>query len=91
MAMGVCHLTTPRWSSTRQFLLIISFLPLASVVAMPSIQQQIAKYEQVGVVSHHVTNPSPPKEVSFLPVVYLSVINSVLNVLRPDSAIIWQV
>ena len=31
------------------------------------------------------------KEMSFLPVVCLSVFNSVVNVLRPDSSIIWQV
>ncbi|KAL7548221.1 hypothetical protein ACHAWF_011522 [Thalassiosira exigua] len=35
-------------------------------------------------------DPSPANEVSFRPVVYVSLLNSVVNVVRPDSAIIWQ-
>mmetsp|Transcript_51594 Transcript_51594/g.109726 ORF Transcript_51594/g.109726 Transcript_51594/m.109726 type:complete len:270 (+) Transcript_51594:169-978(+) len=48
----------------------------------------------IGAISHRAgRNPTlieTAKHVSFLPVVYVSILNSVINILRPDPAIIWQ-
>lgn len=77
--------------STRQALMLF-FLTCASVVATssPSRQQRIAKYEQHAVTSQQ-NEYATTKGASFLPVVYVSIFNSAVNMLRPDPAIIWQV
>ena len=36
-------------------------------------------------------NDIATEDISFLPVVYVSLINTVFNILRPDPSIIWQV
>lgn len=88
----------PRSKSSRG-LLICLLLNFASVVAISSSSPQKirrnSKYDMQknngAIVSHHdVQNPTLTKEVSFLPVVYVSIINSVINTIRPDRAIIWQ-
>lgn len=87
--------------SSRQLLVVISCLPLfaSSVVAMPLMQQKQSyrhvvdtkNHEQMeDVPSHHASLYNETPRRSFLPVVYLSIINSLINVLRPDRAIIWQ-
>mmetsp|Transcript_2465 Transcript_2465/g.5204 ORF Transcript_2465/g.5204 Transcript_2465/m.5204 type:complete len:99 (-) Transcript_2465:573-869(-) len=78
-----------RQVATTFFLLALAIATSAVVAISSPQQQQITKYE-----FHHVENPTTPsssKEVSFLPVVYVSVFNAVTNMLRPDPAIIWQV
>ena len=46
---------------------------------------------QVGPVHHLDHRHASKKEVSFLPVAYLLTLNSIVNVIRPDDTIIWQV
>mmetsp|Transcript_15424 Transcript_15424/g.28021 ORF Transcript_15424/g.28021 Transcript_15424/m.28021 type:complete len:181 (-) Transcript_15424:56-598(-) len=89
----------PRSKSFRG-LLIFLLLHFSSVVAVSSSPTEKiirnSKYRDMqknngAIVSHHdVQNPTLTKEVSFLPVVYVSIINSVINTIRPDRAIIWQ-
>mmetsp|Transcript_38885 Transcript_38885/g.81345 ORF Transcript_38885/g.81345 Transcript_38885/m.81345 type:complete len:225 (-) Transcript_38885:54-728(-) len=82
-------------------LLLFGIKLIAAAAAMSTPQQmklENLKYEaqknNVRAVSQHdVLGPaltSTTNEVSFLPVVYISIFNSVVNILRPDPAIIWQ-
>ena len=80
-------------------LIVLFCLYPVSVAAIPSLQQNqkqrlVTEYGQLGDGSHHVVlnnGQADQKQPTFLPVVYLSVANSVINILRPDAAIIWQV
>mmetsp|Transcript_9808 Transcript_9808/g.17696 ORF Transcript_9808/g.17696 Transcript_9808/m.17696 type:complete len:196 (+) Transcript_9808:183-770(+) len=84
------------------WLLMIILLKIVLTAAAISTPQQMKlanlKYEaqtsNVRAVSQHdvwdSALTSTTTEVSFLPVVYISIFNSVVNILRPDPAIIWQ-
>ncbi|KAL7540858.1 hypothetical protein ACHAXR_010427 [Thalassiosira sp. AJA248-18] len=78
---------TPQKSSFWCLYLLLNF---GSVVAISSPQQQIITNQKYESLSHHVQKQNPTQEISFLPVVYVSIFNSVINIIRPDSAIIWQ-
>ena len=83
---------------SRYFIIItVVFLLLAlfeSVSSTQLTQLQATKLyshnkNQVAVVSDD--NDIVTKDISFLPVVYVSLVNTVINILRPDPSIIWQV
>ena len=67
-------------------------LPSSTNKRRPMIPRQHDDAQERAVSSsyhHHADAQS--KEISFIPVVYLSIFNCVVNILRPDPAIIWQV
>ena len=78
---------------SRHFIITVMFLLLASSESTSSSTQlQTTKMyshnkNQVAVVSDDIAT----KDISFLPVVYVSLINTLINILRPDPSIIWQV
>ena len=77
---------------SRYFIITFVLLLLALISESASTQLQTKLYshgkKQVAVVSD---DNDTTKDISFLPVVYVSLINTVINILRPDPSIIWQV
>jgi len=66
-------------------------LPRTSLIVKPKYEDEKHSHSGAVELHHGVKNLTTlTKKVSFLPVVYVAVINSVINVLRPDAAIIWQ-
>ena len=71
------------------FLLLASSELVSSSTQLPTRKIYSHGKNQVAVVSD--VNDIATKDISFLPVVYVSLINTVINILRPDPSIIWQV
>ena len=74
------------------FTIVFLLLALSELVSSSTQQLQTKLHphkEQVAVVSDD--NDIVTKDISFLPVVYVSLVNTVINILRPDPSIIWQV
>jgi len=71
------------------FLLLALFESVSSSTQLQSSTKLYSHGNEVAVVSD--VNDIATKDISFLPVVYVSIINTVINILRPDPSIIWQV
>ena len=95
--MGDRELPPMMHKGSRYFIITVVFVLPAlfdSVSSSTTQQLQTTKIyshnkNQVAVVSDD--NDIATKDISFLPVVYVSLINTVFNILRPDPSIIWQV
>jgi hypothetical protein len=71
---------------------LIIFSPVTAISSSSSRrEQQITKYGRDGAVHRLDQNPASNTNISFLPVAYLSAFNSIVNVIRPDASIMWQV
>ena len=83
------------YKGSHYFIITVVFLLLALFESVSSNTQQLQRTNlyshgnQVAVVSD--VNDIATKGISFLPVVYVSLVNTVINILRPDPSIIWQV
>ena len=81
-----------RYSIITVLFLLLASSELVSSTQLKQLQTTKAHSHgknQVAVVSDD--NDIVTKDISFLPVVYVSIINAVINILRPDPSIIWQV
>lgn len=72
------------------FWCLLIVLRFASATATSSTELPITNRIDGLQVGQRYPDPTPTKEVSFLPVVYMSTFNSVVNIMRPDPSIFWQ-
>ena len=76
---------------------IITFVLLLLALISESASTQLTQCQTTKLYSHGnevailSDDNDTTKDISFLPVVYVSLINTVINILRPDPSIIWQV
>ena len=80
---------------SRYFIITVVFVLPALFYSVSSTQltqcQTTKLYSHGNEVAILSDDNDTTKDISFLPVVYVSLINTVINILRPDPSIIWQV
>ena len=86
-------ITMPQNPASRiLFVLCLTIFPPVAAISSSSRQEkQITNYGRDRAVHPLDRNPASKENISFFPVAYLSAMNSIVNVIRPDASIIWQV